>query len=355
MWPTSGKLRDDVRIKKRQSEYTPEQVSRWLEEIEFPEVYSAQDIAAGLFPTTFDNMKMINRLHIVKYPYENTEMHYTADHDMTITFDALYRRIVGNGKGSYCFGMNLFFREALIGLGYRVYSGAARINEAERPGIDPEKYTSFVHMVLFVQPGEDTKTYIMDVGCGGSGPSQPILLSANPANVTMGVSPTEHHRLVLTNAHSGNSSIQDPHYAPDWALLVQHSGKPEAIVYAFTEAEFFAEDYDAANFVVSKRPSAGSLFWENVVVSRHFWLTREEAEELGGGKEDMDSPATRYIGRIGLKGDTVRRHVGTGSEVLAQFETEKERGKALRTICNLFIGEEDLHHIQGRTAALTFD
>lgn len=75
MWPTSGKLRDDVRIKTRRSEYDPEQIARWLEEIEFPKVYSAKDIAAGLFPTTLDNMKIINRLHIVKYPYENTEMH----------------------------------------------------------------------------------------------------------------------------------------------------------------------------------------------------------------------------------------------------------------------------------------
>lgn len=38
---------------------------------------------------------------------------------MDITFDALYNRLVENAKGSYCFGMNLFFREALIGLGYR--------------------------------------------------------------------------------------------------------------------------------------------------------------------------------------------------------------------------------------------
>ncbi|KIY73402.1 cysteine proteinase [Cylindrobasidium torrendii FP15055 ss-10] len=353
MWPTSGKLRDDVRIKKRQSAYTSEQIAQWLKAIDYPKVYSAEDIVTGTFPTTLDNIKIMQRLHMVKFPYENTEMHYSAGHDMTITFDALYNRLVENGKGSYCFGMNLFFREALVGLGYRVYSGAARVNAGERPDV-PVNYTSIVHMVLFVQPGDDTTTYVVDVGFGGVGPSLPILLSSDPSNVVMGVSPTEHHRVVLINAHE-DSSIEDPGYTPDWALQFQHPGKPWTIVYTFTELEFFAEDYDAANFVVAHRANPGNIFWENIICLKHFWLTKEEAEKLGGGKEDMDSPATRYIGRIGMKGSLVRRHVGAESEVVAQTKTEKERREVLETICKLLVEEEDLKHIIGRLPALPLE
>ncbi len=77
----------------------------------------------------------------------------------------------------------------------RAYSGSGKINDPLAPHETPE-YLSFVHMVLFFQPIDDSsETYLVDVGCGGNGPSRPILLSCDPHNVVMGVSPTEKHRL----------------------------------------------------------------------------------------------------------------------------------------------------------------
>jgi arylamine N-acetyltransferase len=47
-----------------------------------------------------------------------------------------------------------------------------------------------------VQLGVDGNvTYLVDVGCGGSGPTMPILLSDVEENVVMGTAPTEKHRL----------------------------------------------------------------------------------------------------------------------------------------------------------------
>lgn len=61
---------------------------------------------------------------------------------------------------------------------------------------NPPNYTSLVHMVIFVQPLENSNiTYLVDVGCGGSGPTRPILLSDVVDNIVMGTSPTERHRL----------------------------------------------------------------------------------------------------------------------------------------------------------------
>lgn len=74
-----------------------------------------------------------------------------------------------------------------------------------------------------------------------------------------------------------------------------------------------------------------------------------------GGKEDMDSPATRYIGRIGLKGDVVRRHVGSESEILAEMKTERERRDVMKRVCNVEVAEEDLKYMKGRVASLLFD
>ena len=150
---------------------------------------------------------------------------------------------------------------------------------------------------------------------------------------------------------------QVPSTQVEWVLETLHESKEKSatwrIVYTFTEVEFFETDYAAANFVVSKQPRG--LFYDFVVCSRHFWLSRTEARALGGGKEDMDSPATRYIGRIGLKGDVVRRHVGSESEILAEMKTERERRDVMERVCNVKVAEEDLKYMKGRVASLLFD
>lgn len=77
----------------------------------------------------------------------------------------------------------------------RAYAGLGRVNEIGDPKAPPE-FTGLTHMVIFVQPGEECNTtYLVDVGCGGSGPTMPILLTDAEDNVVMGTTPTEKHRL----------------------------------------------------------------------------------------------------------------------------------------------------------------
>ncbi len=139
-----------------------------------------------------------------------------------------------------------------------------------------------------------------------------------------------------------------------------HAGKESSdkepvwrIVYAFTEVEFFEKDYQAANFAVSKM--AGTFFSDKIVFSKHFWLTKKEAEELGAEPNMEDSPATRYIGRIGVKGAVFNRHVGAGTELLVEAKTEYERRDALRKYGGFDISLDDLEHIRGSLAALPFE
>lgn len=52
------------------------------------------------------------------------------------------------------------------------------------------------HMVLFIQPSEDSvETYVVDVGFGSPGMTQPILLTDSPNNVNIGATSLEQHRL----------------------------------------------------------------------------------------------------------------------------------------------------------------
>jgi arylamine N-acetyltransferase len=76
----------------------------------------------------------------------------------------------------------------------RAYAGAARVNQAYAPSALPE-FSALSHMVIFVQPIQDSnKTYLVDVGFG-IGLTKPILLSNADDNIITGTTPTEKHRL----------------------------------------------------------------------------------------------------------------------------------------------------------------
>ncbi|TFK43192.1 hypothetical protein BDQ12DRAFT_674553 [Crucibulum laeve] len=208
-----GTLHDGLWIKKVASVYTASQVVRWLQHIKYVHSFTEDDIAAGRFPVTLENLVIITRLQLVTFPYENTEMHYSSDHKMDITPEGLYRRLILDNRGSYCFGLNGLFFQMLRGLGYRAYSGSARVNVVKDPELPPN-FTALIHMIIFVQPIENSnETYLVDVGCGGSGPARPILLLTGGENVVMGISPTEKHRLNMCphpESSLGMSSIASP-------------------------------------------------------------------------------------------------------------------------------------------------
>ncbi|KAG6893745.1 hypothetical protein C0993_000393, partial [Termitomyces sp. T159_Od127] len=70
-----GTLKGGLMIKRGSSAYTPRQAVLWLLSIEFPHAVSEEDIAHGRFPTTLENLTLINRLFLVTVPFENTMMH----------------------------------------------------------------------------------------------------------------------------------------------------------------------------------------------------------------------------------------------------------------------------------------
>ncbi|KAK0192994.1 arylamine N-acetyltransferase 1 [Armillaria mellea] len=335
-WPCSGKLRNNSNIKKIPSRYSPTQVLQWLTCIGFPDTYSEIDISSGGFPITLENLHILTRLSTVAFPIENTALHYGMDHIMDISADSIFQRLVVERKGSYCFGLNGLFLDMLRGLGYRAYSGSGKINDPSAPARNSQ--------VLF--PMDDcSDTYFVDVGCGGNGLSRPILLSCDPHNVVMG------HR--LTRGSRPQSSLDSSPEGTEWRLEVLQEKGPDSkwrIVYSFLEDEFFETDYTAMNFGVSNSP--GGFFVDNLVYGRNFWLTVDEARELGANDSDKNSFLTRYMGRIGMRGGIFTRHIGSGSEVIRTATTELEQRDILRELCGIDIPIEDLENATGRSAAL---
>ncbi|KAG6837985.1 hypothetical protein H0H93_008379 [Arthromyces matolae] len=209
----------------------------------------------------------------------------------------------------------------------------------------------FLVAVPYENPGDDSKvTYLVDVGCGGSGPSRPLLLSASNENIAMGTTPTERHKLTR-GAHPDSRITSN---ASEWQLNVIHlKGGPDTtspwrVVYAFSEMECFPTDYENANFAVYGRP--GGFFWDNVIASKHFWLNEQESYMTQ--EEPNSTIETRHLGRFGMEGAVIRKHVGNQTEIVKTATTEVERIEALREFFGIQIASEDLKHIHGRVAAL---
>ncbi|KAJ6503873.1 arylamine N-acetyltransferase 1 [Mycena sanguinolenta] len=342
-----GKLRDGLWIKPTTSVYSPAQIDCWLSKIKYPG-------DASSFQPSLENLCLLVRLNLTTFPFENTALHYTAAHWMDITYEGLYHRLVESqgGNGSYCFGVNGLLFQMLKGLGFRVYAGSGRINE-QAPGVTPV-FHAFVHMVLFVQPTEGSNTtYLVDVG---SELVRPILLAEG--ETVMGASPSERHAL-LRAARADSSLESSPNSeAPqkfEWRLESVHKDntplKSTRVMYSFIEDEFFDADFKAFNEGIVGL--ASGFFWENVVCAKYFWM---DDNEVRGVDETVDmaalTPLNRYMGRISMAGNEVRRHIGARTTVLRTMKTEEDRAEALKEFFDIDIPREGFRHIHGRGAEL---
>ncbi|KAJ3531948.1 hypothetical protein NMY22_g7948 [Coprinellus aureogranulatus] len=189
-----GYLRDNLWIREVPSEYTTAQIRAYLEKVGCESHLTEEDIQAKRFPRSPETLAQVVLRHLLTFPWDNTAMHYTADHHMDVSALGVYNIFMNGGRGSYCFGQNTMLLNILRGLGFRAYSGAARVNLHWSKAGEPPAYASHTHMVLFVQPEDDSnQTYVVDVGFGS------------------GVGPTEMHRL---------AKAAMPQSALDWRALL---------------------------------------------------------------------------------------------------------------------------------------
>ncbi|KAF8999491.1 arylamine N-acetyltransferase 1 [Cyathus striatus] len=355
---SDGILREGAWIKQAPSYYSPAQVYQWLSVMGLSDI-TEDTITSGTFPTTLENLSKVIRHHLLTYPFENTSMHYTAEHTMDVTPEGAFKRLVRDRKGSYCFGQNGVLLGMLRGLGYRAYVVSARVNEAGPH--DPRNYTALTHMVVLVQPHADSnKTYLVDVGFGANGLARPILLSDSEDNVVIGVTPTEKHR--LTRGALPSSSLQSSNGSGTstdikWNLEVWHEKKddtkaPWKILYSFSEEEFFTRDAIDTSFLVSQSIVPDGLFCNHVVCVKHFLLTDQDKKVLGDGGVSVSDSEHLYMSRLVLMGKDVRKHVGGVAEVVRTFHNELDRIKALRELFGIDINDDAVAHIKGRVPAL---
>ncbi|KAF5372332.1 hypothetical protein D9615_009289 [Tricholomella constricta] len=362
----AGTLQDGQIIKHVPSAYSASQISQWLSRIGFPRSYSDVEISGGAFPHTLDHLEMLTRLHLIAFPFENTEMHYTANHTMDVSPQGAFERLVVNHKGSYCFGQNGLFMNMLRGLGYRAYAGSARVNMTPEDVKNPPKFTATSHMVVFVQPFKGSnETYLVDVGFGSTGLVRPILLSDTEGNTVMGTTATEKHRL-RRGVHP-SSSLEIAGASPSradylWTLELCHTKSdgtslPWRLLYTFGENECFPIDAENASLVISTKPEG--IFWNNLLCIKYELLddvdpSDEEARAKAEAERRQvpEHVASTLMFKYVMFGREVRRNIGSSSVTIRTLGSDLERIRVLKEVFGLDLPEDARVHIKGRAPSL---
>ncbi len=98
----------------------------------------------------------LQRLHLLNVPFENLDIHWKRP--IVLDTEKFYTKIVGEGRGGFCYELNGLFNELLRSLGFQTRLISARVFNGSKHG--PE----FDHAALIVTLGTDE--YLADVGFG---------------------------------------------------------------------------------------------------------------------------------------------------------------------------------------------
>ncbi|KAG8936953.1 N-terminal acetyltransferase [Tulasnella sp. 418] len=282
---------------------------------------------------TLDNLHAITRHHIITFPFENTDMHYTESGVMDVTPSGVFDRLVQQKRGgSHCFGQNTLLFGMLLALRYRAYVGSSRVNIAP-PESSEVQFTHLSHMMLFLQlpsdiateaDGDNIPTYLVDCGFGARSLVRPILLSDGVA--VKGSDSWETHRVIATI--DAQSSLIPP--AKNWTLEMQEgSQSPWCTLIKFGMEEYFLDDMQATSRYFSKGYDG---IFRNVIAVKRIPVSEEPDADL--------KRLTLFRGQVTEKGG------GQGDKVVLEIRDEKDRVRALNELFGIERNDDEIQYIQ---------
>lgn len=119
-----------------------------------------------------ETLAALLRCHVLSIPFENLDVQLGVA--VTNDIEAAFEKIVGRGRGGWCYEQNGLFGWALSEIGFDVTRAAAAVRREERGAAALAN-----HLCLLVRLPDDPETvYLADVGFGGS-MIKPIPLAAS--------------------------------------------------------------------------------------------------------------------------------------------------------------------------------
>ena len=174
----------------------------------------------------------------------------------------------------------------------------------------------------------EDKKYMLDIGFGANGPTQPMLLEHGYE--VDGIEPS---RIRLIYDHIPDTTNK----APDQRLWIfQCMSAPTERwknLYSFTELEFLPQDYEIMNYWTSH--SRKTFFTFKVVAVKYLL---DDSGEL--------------VGTMTMVGGEVKRVIEGKSEVLMECKTEDERVQALKEVFGIGLIDEERRGIKGLVTEL---
>lgn len=117
--------------------------------------------------TSYDTLLKLQIAHYKTVPYENLDI--LAGKALNLTPEAVYKKVVEEGRGGYCFELNGLYGELLKEIGFKYTERLARFLKGE------SEIPMGRHRILLVEL--DDKIYVCDVGIGCPTPTEPLELN----------------------------------------------------------------------------------------------------------------------------------------------------------------------------------
>ena len=131
-------------------------------------------------PATVDTLRRLHIAHREAFLFENVSIQTGGA--ISVELGAIERKFIDEGRGGYCFEHNTLFAAVLRDLGFAPVALLGRVRRGP-----PERWAR-THMVLRVPV--DGHDWLADVGFGGVGLLEPILLREGPVAEQAGLAYT---------------------------------------------------------------------------------------------------------------------------------------------------------------------